>query len=88
MTDRKVDVIYRRAILGWHLYIDVAHHMILVALFRKDLNKKIEVQRPNLSQFKVFGMMNLNYEVRICQKIYNRVTITVSICTRILKYRV
>ena len=38
---------------------------------------KIEIQRPNIFHFKAFGMMNLHNEVRICQKIYNRVTMTV-----------
>ena len=28
-------------------------------------------------QFKAFGMINLHYEIRICQKIYNRVTLKV-----------
>ena len=41
------------------------------------LNKKIEIQRPNIFHFKAFGMINLQYETRICQKIYNRVTMTV-----------
>ena len=27
--------------------------------------------------FKAFGMINLHYEIKICQKIYNRVTMTV-----------
>ena len=35
------------------------------------------IQRPNIFYFKAFGMMNLHYGVRICQKIYNRVTMTV-----------
>ena len=39
--------------------------------------KKIEIQRPNIFHFKGFGMINLHYEIRICQKIYNRVTMTV-----------
>ena len=38
------------------------------------LDKKIEMQRPNIFHFKALGMMNLHYEIRICQKIYNRVT--------------
>ena len=41
------------------------------------LNKKIEIQRPNIFHFKAFGMINLHYEIRICQKIYYRVTMTV-----------
>jgi hypothetical protein len=32
---------------------------------------------PNIFHFKAFGMMNLHHEVRICQKIYDRVTMTV-----------
>ena len=40
---------------------------------------KIEMQRPNIFNFKAFGMMNLSYEIRICQKIYIRVTMTVYI---------
>jgi hypothetical protein len=35
------------------------------------------MQRPNTFHFKAFGMMNLHNEIRICQKIYNRVTMTV-----------
>ena len=35
------------------------------------LNKKIEIQRPNIFHFKAFGMINLHYEIIICQKIYN-----------------
>ena len=30
-----------------------------------------------MPHFKVFGMINLHYEVRICQKIYNKVSMTV-----------
>ena len=41
------------------------------------LNKKTEIKRPNVSHFKGFGMINLHYEIRICQKIYDRVTMTV-----------
>ena len=37
----------------------------------------MKIQRPNIFHFKAFGMMNLHYEVRIYQKIDNRVTITV-----------
>ena len=33
--------------------------------------------RPNIFQFKAFGMINLHCEVRIGQKIYNRVTMTI-----------
>ena len=35
---------------------------------------KIELQRPNTSHFKAFGMTNLQYEIRIPQKIYKRAT--------------
>ena len=38
---------------------------------------RIKIQRPNIFHFKAFGMINLHYEIRICQKIYNRVTMTV-----------
>ena len=38
---------------------------------------KIKVQRCNMPHLKAFGMINLQYEIRICQKIYNRVTMTV-----------
>ena len=38
--------------------------------------KKIEIQRPTLFHFKAFGMKNLQYEIRIPQKISNRATIT------------
>ena len=36
-------------------------------------NKQIEIQRPNIFHLKAFGMMNLHYEIRICQEIYNRI---------------
>ena len=39
--------------------------------------RKIEIQRPNIFHFKAFSMINLQYEIKICQKIYNRVTMTV-----------
>ena len=40
--------------------------------------KEIEIQRPNMFHFKAFGMIDLHYKIRICQKkIYNRVTMTV-----------
>ena len=42
--------------------------------FNKYLNKKL---RCNIFHFKAFGMLHLHYEIRICQKIYNRVTMTV-----------
>ena len=35
-----------------------------------------EIHRPSISHFKAFGMTNLQYEIRIPQKIYNRATIT------------
>ena len=35
---------------------------------------KIEVEGLNMSHFKAFGMINLQYEIRICQIIYNKVT--------------
>ena len=35
-----------------------------------------EIQRPNIYQFKAFGMANLQYEKRIPQKIYNTAIIT------------
>ena len=36
---------------------------------------KTEIQRPNISHFKAFGMKNLQYEIRVPQKIYRRDTI-------------
>ena len=38
-------------------------------------NEKIELQRPTLYHFKAFVMTKLQYEIRIPQKIYRRVTI-------------
>lgn len=35
------------------------------------------MQRPNTFHFKVFCRLHLHYEIRICQKSYNRVTMTV-----------
>ena len=35
---------------------------------------KIKVQRRNMPHFKVFGTMNLQYEIRIWQKILNKAT--------------
>ena len=43
------------------------------------MNMLIEIQRPNIFNFKAFGMINLHYEIIICQKIYNRVIMTVYI---------
>ena len=34
---------------------------------------KIEIERLNISHFKAFGIINLQYEIRICQIIYNKV---------------
>ena len=45
--------------------------------FEQVERSKIEMQRPKIFHFKAFGMINLHYEIIICQKIYNRVTITV-----------
>jgi hypothetical protein len=33
------------------------------------------IQRPNISHFKGFEMTNLQYEIRVPQKIYRRATI-------------
>ena len=33
------------------------------------------IQRPNISHFKGFDMTNLQYEIRVPQKIYRRATI-------------
>ena len=38
----------------------------------------------NMPQFKAFGMMNLQYEIRICQKSHNKVTILVYVMVRFL----
>ena len=40
------------------------------------LIKKIEIQRQNISHFKGFSLMNLQYEIRVCQKMHNEVTMT------------
>ena len=37
----------------------------------------ILIKIESIFHFKAFGMINLQYEIRICQKIYNRVTMTV-----------
>jgi hypothetical protein len=37
---------------------------------------KMEIERLNISHFKAFGIINLQYEIRICQIIYNKVTMT------------
>ena len=34
----------------------------------------IMIQAPSIPHFKDFGMRNLQYEMRICQKIHNKVT--------------
>ena len=39
---------------------------------RKLTDAGIEIQIHTIFNFKAFGMMNLHYEIRICQKIYNR----------------
>ena len=41
------------------------------------------VQRFNMPPFKAFGIMNLQYEIRICQKPYYKVTITLCFCYEI-----
>ena len=50
---------------------------LLSAVMNILLNKKSEVQSPNIFHFKAFSLINLHYEIRICQKIYNRFTMTV-----------
>ena len=40
---------------------------------------KIIVPAPSIPHFKGLGMRNLQYEIRICQKSHNTVTITVNI---------
>ena len=52
-----------------------------VALLRVFMNIfiKIEIQRPKIFNFKAFGMINLDYEIRIFQKIYYSVTMTFSV---------
>ena len=39
---------------------------------------QIIAQAPGLPHFKGLGMRNLEYEIRICQKIHTKVTITMS----------
>ena len=39
------------------------------------------MQAPSIPHFKGFGMRNLQYEIRICQKSHNAVTITVYVWT-------
>ena len=40
------------------------------------------VQTPCIPYFKGFDMGNLQYEIRICQKSYNKVTMTVYVMVR------
>ena len=39
-------------------------------------NWDIDMQYVGISHFKAFGMINLQYEIIICQKIYDRVKLT------------
>ena len=44
------------------------------------LNKKLRYRDLiHIFHFKAFGMINLRYEIRICQKIYDRLTIKVNV---------
>jgi hypothetical protein len=42
------------------------------------------VQTPSIPYFKGLDMRNLQYEIRICQKIHNNVTMTVYVMVRFL----
>ena len=46
--------------------------------------KIIIVQAPTIPHFKGLGMRNLQYEIRICQKSHNKVTMTVYVMVRFL----
>ena len=52
------------------------HAKIFSSLFIHFMNIpiKIEIERLNISRFKAFVMINLQYEIRICQIIYYKVT--------------
>ena len=52
-------------------------HVELNHTFKCLYEYKIEIQKPNILHFKAFGKINLHYDIRICQKIYNRVTMIV-----------
>ena len=43
--------------------------------------KQTNKPAPSIPHFKGFGMRNLQYEIRICQKSHNTVTITVYVWT-------
>ena len=48
---------------------------------------QIIVQAPIIPHFKGLAMRNLEFEIRICQKIHTKVTITMSILSRFFNIR-
>ena len=62
--------------ISWFNIIFTLNQTTLLSVFMNILIK-IEIQRPNIFHFKAFGMIHLHYEIRICQIIYNGVTMTV-----------
>ena len=54
---------------------------VLVFLTQTLSLDRILVPAPSIPHFKGFGMRNLQYEIRICQKSHNTVTISVDVWT-------
>ena len=47
--------------------------IVICIFFEEYLNEShVKVQICNMPHFKAFGMMNLQYEIRICHKIHNK----------------
>ena len=58
-----------------------AHFKGIFSILKYSLYLKVplnvKIVQQNIFHFKAFGMINLHFEIRICQKIYNRVTMKV-----------
>ena len=61
--------------------IDESMKFYFQAILQISLDQ-IFVQAPSIPHFKGLGMTNLEYEIRICQKIHTNVTITMSMLSR------
>ena len=73
--------IYQMQIFWHHPQIGKSMKNYIQAFLWISLDRII-VQAPSISHFKGLGMRNLEYEIVICQKIHNKVTITMSMLSR------
>ena len=53
------------------------HEKLFSSIFMNICEKDI-VRSPSIPHFKGLDMRNLQYEIRVCQKIHNKVTLTIS----------